>query len=242
MTNLTDTTRASGLWRPAAETPDAIPSTWDGAEVGNDVRLEVWLGPRSATGAQYFRCYLLSELGRTVEPVVFGLAGAGRFPAQHWVELIAYRDQLLLEDGQAVEVPAGVERRLFAQFGAAVPAGGHLMAEYESDSRSVTAQALAAHVPPLATPLGALLYSAGCGDAFRDWYTPEGGREGGRKLQGFRAIDDAHLCIASSNDHARAQSPPPDRPASTPDSTQPSQRARSRDRHNTPSHRASHAS
>ena len=52
-------------------------------------------------------------------------------------------------------------------------------------------QALAAHVPPLATPLGALLYSAGCGDAFRDWYTPEGGREGGRKLQGFRAIDDA---------------------------------------------------
>ena len=191
MTNLTDTTRASGLWRPAAETPDAIPSTWDGAEVGNDVRLEVWLGPRSATGAQYFRCHLLSELGRTVEPVVFGLAGAGRFPAQHWVELIAYRDQLLLEDGQAVEVPAGVERRLFAQFGAAVPAGGHLMAEYESDSRSVTAQALAAHVPPLATPLGALLYSAGCGDAFRDWYTPEGGREGGRKLQGFRAIDDA---------------------------------------------------
>jgi len=28
--------------------------------------------------------------------------------------------------------------------------------------------------------------------AFRDWYISEGGREGPRKLQGFRAIDHEH--------------------------------------------------
>ena len=189
-TNSIDTMRESG-WRPAAETPDAVPSKWDGSEVGNDVRLELWLGARSAVGAQYFRCYLLSALGRTVEPVVFGLQSSGRWPGAHWVQVIQYREQVRLEDGQAVEVPYGMEQGIFARFASEVPAGGSLLAEYESDARSVTAQALASKVPPLATPLGALLYSVGCGDAFRDCYTPEGGREGPRMLQGFRAIDDA---------------------------------------------------
>ena len=185
----TDSTREAG-WRPAAEAPDTVPSTWDGSEVGNSVRLEVWLGPWSATGAQYFRCYLTSALGRTVEPVVFGLQSSGRWPGAHWVRVIEYREQPRLEDGQAVEVPYGVEQRIFARFASAVEPGGSLLAEYESNARTVTAQALASKVPPLATPLGALLYSVGCGDAFRDCYTPEGGREGPRMLQGFRAIDE----------------------------------------------------
>ena len=56
------------------------------------------------------------------------------------------------------------------------------MAEYDSEARRVTAQALAARVPPLATPLGALMTAVGCGDAFKVWYISEGGREGPRKL------------------------------------------------------------
>ena len=44
----------------------------------------------------------------------------------------------------------------------------------------------------MATPLGATLRSVGCGAAFRDWYIPEGGREGPRKLQGFRPVDGDH--------------------------------------------------
>ena len=66
------------------------------------------------------------------------------------------------------------------------------MAEYDSVARSLTARALSARVPPVATPLGALLFEVGCGVAFRDWYISEGGREGPRKLQGFRALDDDH--------------------------------------------------
>jgi len=37
-----------------------------------------------------------------------------------------------------------------------------------------------------------MMFAAGCGVAFKDWYISEGGREGARKLQGFRAIDAEH--------------------------------------------------
>ncbi len=179
-------------WCAAAEVPEALPSRWDGVAVGEDVTLEVWLGPRSAVGSQYFRCHLRGEPGRTTEPVLFALQNQGPYPGFNWVEVLYYADTLALEDGRTVAVPGGVEHRIFQQLAGAVPLGGHLMAEYDSPARAVTAAALAAGVPPLATPLGALLHAVGCGDAFRDWYIPAGGREGPRKLQGFRAPDEAH--------------------------------------------------
>lgn len=180
------------LWRPASELPAVRLSRWDGAAVGEDVTLEVWAGPTNGVGARYFRCYLRSGLGRTLEPVVFGMQNDGPYPGFNWVEVIDYHAVVPLEDGQEVEVPEGIERLIFEQFALLVPPGGHLMAEYDSEARRVTARALAARVPPLATPLGALMAGAGCGDAFRDWYISEGGREGPRKLQGFRALDEEH--------------------------------------------------
>ncbi|MFN8585061.1 MAG: DUF1122 family protein [Dehalococcoidia bacterium] len=180
------------LWRPASEVSDAGPARWDGAAVGEDVTLEVWVGPKNGVGARYFRCYLRSDLGRTREPVVFGMQNAGPYPGYNWVEVIDYHAVVALESGQEVEVPGGIERLIFEQFAKLVPPGGHLMAEYDSEARRVTAQALAARVPPIATPLGALMAAVGCGDAFKDWYISEGGREGPRKLQGFRALDEDH--------------------------------------------------
>jgi hypothetical protein len=180
------------LWQPSSEVPDAGPARWDGASVGEGVTIEVWVGPKNNVGSRYFRCYLVSELGRTAEPVVFGLQNAGPYPGYNWVEVIDYEDRLPLDDGREVEVPAGIEQRIFERLAELVPAGGHLMAEYDSPARRVTAQALAARVPPLATPLGTLLAAIGCGDAFKDWYISEGGREGPRKLQGFRAINEEH--------------------------------------------------
>ena len=64
------------------------------------------------------------------------------------------------------------------------------MVEYESPMWSETQLGLLAGIPPLATPLGALLHDVGSGDSFKDWYFPEGGQEGGRKLQGNRAFTD----------------------------------------------------
>lgn len=182
-----------GEWR-RAQTVEGHPlGRLDGSGVGDGVRMAIWLGPRNHVGSSYFRAYLeTDDFGRTTAPVVFGMQNAGPYPGYNWVEILEWRDVLPLEDGRSVEVPAGVERLIFVRLGELVPPGGHFMAEYESPSRVITARALALRVPPAATPLGALLAAAGCGDAFKDWYISEGGREGPRKLQGFHAVDETH--------------------------------------------------
>ncbi len=179
-------------WRPAAGVPDAALARLVGAAVADDAAIEPWIGPRNSVGARYFRCYLATEVGRAREPIVFGLQHSGPFPGNSWIEVAEYRSELTLPDGRIVEVPDEIELRLFAHLAELVPTGGHLMAEYESPARRLTARALALGVPPVATPLGAVLRAVGCGAAIRDWYIPEGGREGARKLQGFRAVDAAH--------------------------------------------------
>lgn len=63
--------------------------------------------------------------------------------------------------------------------------GGSLMVGYESD----TERALRRRVPPAATPLGLALLRAGC-RWFKDWYYPEGAREGGTKLQGTLPLNE----------------------------------------------------
>ena len=43
--------------------------------------------------------------------------------------------------------------------------------------------------PPVVTPLGYRLFQAGV-RSYRDWYISEGGREGPRKLQGFKPLNE----------------------------------------------------
>jgi hypothetical protein len=64
--------------------------------------------------------------------------------------------------------------------------GGSLMIAYEQD---VTERALRRKVPPAATPVGLAMLAAGC-RWFKDWYYPEGGREGGTKLQGTLPLNE----------------------------------------------------
>ena len=181
-----------GPWTRAAGRGEHPVAAWDGAPLGDDLTLMAWLGPANAVGARYFRLALISrELGASSEPIVLGLHNAGRYPGYNWVEVTEYRDRLTMDGGQTVDVPPAVERALFRRLAELVPPGGHLMAEYDSPARRMTARALVAGVPPRATPLGATLAAAGC-IAFRDWYISEGGREGRRKLQGFLALDDDH--------------------------------------------------
>jgi hypothetical protein len=64
--------------------------------------------------------------------------------------------------------------------------GASLMVGYEGDD---TERALRRRVPPAATPLGLAMLQAGC-RWFKDWYFPEGGREGGTKLQGTLPVNE----------------------------------------------------
>ena len=65
--------------------------------------------------------------------------------------------------------------------------GSSLMVAYEGNE---TERALRRRVPPAATEVGLAMLSAGV-RWFKDWYYPEGGREGGTKLQGTIPLDEA---------------------------------------------------
>lgn len=186
------TSRDATRWRPASEAAEHPLSRLDGAEVGNGVLLRIELGPKNRVGSDYFRAFLVSDqLGETVEPVLLGLQNRGPYPGYNWVEVIDFQGRLTVDGGQ-VEVPAGIDQEIVSALASTVPAGGHLMMEYDSAHRSMTRRALAARVPPVATPLGGMMFAAGC-IAFTDWYISEGGREGPRKLQGFVAVNEQHV-------------------------------------------------
>ncbi len=172
--------------------PDHLLCTIDGAEVGNGVQLAVEVGSKNSVGSDYFRASLQAEgVGRTA-PFLWGLFNRGPFPGYNWVEVTGSLERVPLDSGDEVQIPEGIDLHVLTTLGTLVPAGGHLMVEYDAAHRATTAQALAANVPPVATPVGAMMFAAGCGVAFKDWYLAEGGREGARKLQGFRAVDAAH--------------------------------------------------
>jgi hypothetical protein len=104
------------------------------------------------------------------QPAARGLWFAGRAAAglRPWADLVV------------------AEPAVLPQVAAALGQGASLMVAYEADE---TEAALRRRVPPAATPLGIALLRAGC-RWFKDWYYPEGGREGGTKLQGTLPLDD----------------------------------------------------
>lgn len=113
-------------------------------------------------------------------PVLSGIAFSGRSPIRPWMEFRYDPGPLSAAEAEG----------LFRLLGGAVGPGGHLSVKYESPEHRTTARALAAGVPPPATPLGFLLWSAGC-RWFKDWYFPEGWLEGEQKLQGNIPLDAA---------------------------------------------------
>lgn len=154
--------------------------------------LLVLLGRKNAVGATYFQAFLsLADGHLSSEPLLLGLHNSGRYPAYNWIDVIRYEGSLTFEGGEGLNLAAlGLDRRLFRLLGQLIPPGGHLMVEYESEGQRLTERMLAVGIPPVATPLGYLLFLSGCGASLRDWYISEGGREGPRKLQGFRPLDE----------------------------------------------------
>jgi len=166
---------------PAKEAaPDHPLAGIDGARVPGG-RLAVSLGPR-IVGGRYFR--LAIGDGDRASRFVQGLYNAGGYPGQNWAEVfdIDPPDGVSHGDGWELKLKPYLE-----PLAGLIPPGGHLMIEYEKPEWRSTQLGLLAGIPPLATPMGELLFELDCGDSFKDWYFPEGGQEGGRKLQGNKA-------------------------------------------------------
>lgn len=152
-------------WSAASAEPAHPLAALDGVRSPRGL-LRVALGPETRYGARRFR---LSADGAVI---LEALHHSGPLPSYCWIEVVATG---ALDDDAFVAVLA-LLRPL-------VPPGGHIMVEYDSPDRASTARALAAGVPPAATPLGEQLVRAGFAPRFKDWSIPEGGLEGPRKLQ-----------------------------------------------------------
>ncbi len=153
-------------------------------------RLLALLGPKNNVGARYLQLFIVDSEGRmSEEPVAFGLHNSGPYPGYNWLEVFRYEPALSIQ-GEAADLrAAGLEEELFRALSTLVPAGGHLMVEYESPGQKESERILGLDYPPVASPLGYLLFRVGC-RSFRDWYISEGGREGPRKLQGFKPLNE----------------------------------------------------
>ena len=154
-------------------------------------RLLALLGPKNNVGARYFHLLLVDSAGRMAEEAVaFGLHNSGPYPGYNWVEVFRYEPSPRFP-GEAMDLrSAKLEELLFRALSDLVPAGGHLMVEYESPCQKESERILSMGYPPVTSPLGYLLFRVGC-RSFRDWYISEGGREGPRKLQGYKPLNEA---------------------------------------------------
>jgi len=84
-----------------------------------------------------------------------------------------------------------LDRKLFQYLGEIIPPGGHIMVSYEEEEKihSDTMHSLNIGIPPVATPLGLLIFLAGF-QYVKDWYLSEGGFEGPRKLWGEKSLNE----------------------------------------------------
>jgi hypothetical protein len=155
-------------------------------------KLVVWLGTKNRFGARYFQVFLQNPSGEVSrKPVILGLFSQGRYPSHNWIEVINFRPWPSFAPVEpALDTAAGgLAQQLFQYLASLIPPGGHLMVEYDSPAEQDTARSLSLGIPPVATPLGYLMFLIGCGAGFKDWYFAESGSEGSRKLQGYKALN-----------------------------------------------------
>ena len=174
-------------WSPPGDHPIAA---LDGLALG-DYTVIALLGPKNAVGSRSVQLFLADSAGRLAsEELALGLHGAGPYPAFNWAELTQFQEQLTFGDDTLDLWATGLEYQLFAALSALVPPGGHIMAEYDSPTHRPTERILTLRYPPAMSPIGYVLFEAGA-RSYRDWYISEGGREGPRKLQAFKPLNDA---------------------------------------------------
>lgn len=154
------------------------------------LRLVVLLGPKNNVGARYFQIFGVHVSGKLAQPrIALGMFNSGPFPAFNWVELTHYEPRLAAGETTLDLAREEHELSLFQALSSLVPPGGHLMVEYDSPAHEATARILSQGYPPACSPLGFRLFQVGV-RSYRDWYIAEGGREGPRKLQGFKPLNE----------------------------------------------------
>ncbi|MCX6776124.1 MAG: DUF1122 family protein [Candidatus Micrarchaeota archaeon] len=145
----------------------------------------------------FFQIFIINKEGRVSKQSVFeGLYSTGIKPyIDGWIDGHYYEE---VEFGKTKLnlSETGLDLKLFKRVGKALKPSWSFMVAYETFGKAVrtlqeTSQGLNCGIPPIATPLGYLLFSTGRLKV-KDWYFPEGGNEGMPKLEGIGAVDKKH--------------------------------------------------
>lgn len=162
-----------------------------GLSQGIGIKLHV--SPARFVEQAYFNIHLTRNGGVSSDPVFSGVFSAGRASQgiAGWLDGDYFDTVAFPGTGKVDLGELNLDVELFKMLGGLVAPGGSLMISYSMFSKSSkvhrdTKAGLDRGFPPVVTPLGFLLFSAGCGMGFKDWYFAEGGREGPEKLQGFK--------------------------------------------------------
>jgi hypothetical protein len=149
---------------------------------------------RPRAGWLYVRFDLKDHQGTlSTSPILSGILSGGGRGVSPWLEGRLY-PSVTFPDGVAIDARGlGLEAEIINLIGRAIPAGGHLMIDYEHEGQRETYVELTLGVPAAATYLGSLMFTAGFRGTFKDWYFSEGGHEGPRKLQANKSPDAASL-------------------------------------------------
>jgi hypothetical protein len=166
-----------------------------GKSLPQGIGIKVDVTPSRFVEQAYFVIHLVRNNESSSDPVFSGVFSVGR-PTQFiagWVDG-DYFDTATFPDANRLQLSEfSLDVELFKILGGLVPQAGSLMVSYslfskESRIHRETKLSLDRGYPPVVTPLGLLLFLAGCGMGFKDWYFAEGGREGPEKLQGYKPI------------------------------------------------------
>ena len=145
----------------------------------------------------FFQVFLVDSSGSdSKQPVFEGLYSLGIEPyIDGWIDGHYYEDA----EFRAAELNlsrTGLDSELFKKLGKILKTSWSFMVAYETFGKAgrtllETSQSLNCGIPPIATPIGYLLFSTGR-LKIKDWYFPEGGNEGMPKLEGIGAVDRRH--------------------------------------------------
>lgn len=133
--------------------------------------------------------------GKTKNPVIIALYSQGVKPfIKNWIDM-DYCPLAILKNNSVIDLhKTKIEKKLFSLLGNIIQANGSMMISYEllsgeHEIHKKTRQMLKKSIPEILTPIGQLLLTAKCYASIKDWYIPEGGREGHKKLQGWKPLN-----------------------------------------------------
>jgi len=163
--------------------------------LSDEIMISVGISPALLAGRMHFDCLLKNRKGILSSAAVFsGIFNQGRHDPSVGCVDGDYFENATFQSVNISLTDTGLDVPLFKILGELVPAGGSFLVSYapvsaESKAIKQTEQALGRGYPPVATPIGYLLFLAGCGVKLTDRRSTHDKRRNPSKLQGFKPLN-----------------------------------------------------